>query len=286
MTLPKTKKKERIDWHSAFYDAIRQELAEYSDILHFEREHQLNYEPFRIDVLIIKKHAEVTINKNIAKIFRGCNIFEYKNPKETMGIKEFYKLYGYACLYFSIHDISLLDITLTMVGTRNPRKLINHLRKQRGYRINETGSGVYEVEGDIFPIQIIESKKLPKDENIWLESLRDDLKIEGITKILEIRENTYPTASIQAYLYALVTANFGTIEEMKNMDKKSFLEMISGLELVDEIKEEGREEGIELSVKIIYELIKQTPVVDIAEMYKTSVQKVDQLRTAMMQESA
>ena len=68
---------ESIDWHAAFYDAIQQELIHYSNVLHFEREHQLNDEPLRIDVLVIRKQADVKIEKNIAEIYRGHNLVEY-----------------------------------------------------------------------------------------------------------------------------------------------------------------------------------------------------------------
>ena len=48
----------RIAWHPAFYQAIRAELVQYEDILHYEAEHQLTSEPLRMDILIIKKEKE------------------------------------------------------------------------------------------------------------------------------------------------------------------------------------------------------------------------------------
>ena len=49
---------------------------------------------------------------------------------------------------------------------------------------------------------------------------------------------------------------------------------------------EGRVEGIELSAKIINELNKKTPIEEIATRYKTSIQTIDQLRSAIKQVSA
>ena len=171
-----------------------------------------------------------------------------KNPYESMDIKSFYKLYGYACLYLNIHEVSLQDITLTMVGSPKPRNLLSHLQKQRKYRVAETHPGIYSVEGDIFPIQLIESKKLSKGENIWLQNLRNGLSIDGISRILELGNSLNQNKKIKAYMHALVLANIETVEEMKRMSKQSIIAMIRQLEWFDEIKQE---EEIRTLLKLI-----------------------------------
>ena len=55
---------------------------------------------------------------------------------------------------------------------------------------------------------------------------------------------------------------------------------------VEEGREEGRDEGLDLSTVIISELMKQTPVDEIATLYNTSVQKVNNIRSALMKVSA
>ena len=50
--------------------------------------------------------------------------------------------------------------------------------------------------------------------------------------------------------------------------------------------EEGLEKGLDISTEIIRELLKQTPVEEIAARYNTPVQKVIKLRTALFQVSA
>ena len=35
--------------------------------------------------------------------------------------------------------------------------------------VDERSSGIYTVEGDILPIQIIDSRQLSADENLWLK---------------------------------------------------------------------------------------------------------------------
>ena len=51
-------------------------------------------------------------------------------------------------------------------------------------------------------------------------------------------------------------------------------------------REEGFEEGLDLSAEIIEEIFKQTPAKEIAKKYKTTIQKVNQLKSIIMRESA
>ena len=65
-----------IQWHQGFYSGLELELREYKDILTFETEHQLNREPLRIDVLVIRKTGSRDITRSIGAFFRGHNIIE------------------------------------------------------------------------------------------------------------------------------------------------------------------------------------------------------------------
>ena len=69
----------KIYWHEAFYEALKLELHQYKDFLEFQHEHHLSKEALRIDVLVVKKNTDVQIKKNIGKIFKRHNIFEYKS---------------------------------------------------------------------------------------------------------------------------------------------------------------------------------------------------------------
>jgi hypothetical protein len=48
-------------------------------------------------------------------------------------VADFYKVYGYACLYASQEKVDVTELTITFVGSRYPRKLLSHLKKVRGY---------------------------------------------------------------------------------------------------------------------------------------------------------
>jgi hypothetical protein len=58
-----------------------------------------------------------------------------------------------------------------------------HLGKVRGYCVEEKSPGIYTVIGDIIPIQIIDSRKLSEEENIWLKDLDNELDVSRINRL-------------------------------------------------------------------------------------------------------
>ena len=111
-----------LQWHPAFYAGIQIELEAEADLLLFENEHQLGTKPKEIDVLIVKKERDVSIRKNIGRIFRTHNIVEYKSPKDYLSVDDFYKADTAQADSIAIHDI-----TITFVCHRYPRSLMRHL---------------------------------------------------------------------------------------------------------------------------------------------------------------
>jgi len=239
----------KLQWHPAFLQAIQAELFDYRDFLEFRYEYQLTSEPLRIDLLIIKKMKDVPINKNIARIFRTDNVVEYKSPEDYLSVKGFWKVYAYANFYAAITPgVDLSDITLTFVGSRHPRKLLRYLTGVRGYTVREVSRGIYHVSGDYIPIQIIESKKLSRDENLWLKSLRDDLKIDDAKAILQERQKK--ETSLDAYMDILLRGNPETFLEVQNMARRpTFEEVFTKAGIIPEWLERGRKQGIEMGIE-------------------------------------
>jgi len=130
-------------------------------------------------VLIIKNNSKKSIQKNIGRIFRTYNIIEYKSPSDYLSIDDFYLVYAYACLYKSdtqkVDDIPATEITISFVCHSFPYKVLKHLKAIRNYSIEKQENGVYYVKGDFFPIQIIHTPELSREENLWLKSLTDHL---------------------------------------------------------------------------------------------------------------
>jgi hypothetical protein len=215
----KLQNEDGICWHPAFVEAIQLELDEYSRDLQFIPEHPLNTEPLRIDVVIIKKSKDVPIGKNIASIFRKENIIEYKSPEDYVSVEDFYKVYGYACLYQSLNKADIRELTISFVESRYPRELLSHLHEERGYTVEEKQPGIYLVKGDILPIQVIDSRKLSEDENIWLRDLSNKLDMPELQRIAaEIRrQGKANVARLKAYLDAITRANLKSLREVMRM---------------------------------------------------------------------
>jgi hypothetical protein len=232
-------------WHPAFCEAVQQELFDYRDSLEFKFEHPLNTEPLCIDLLIIKKHKDVVIDKNIARIFRADNLLEYKSPGDYMSVNDFLKVNAYANLYAAITPgVKFAELTLTFVEYRHPRKLLKYLTGTRGYTVHATSPGIYMVSGDYLPIQIIESSKLPEQENLWLRSLKKGLQTVNADVILNEAEKCGNKASLGAYLDVLLKANPEAFLEARNMARRkrspTFEEVFTKAGIIPEWIERGR----------------------------------------------
>ena len=210
----------QIPWHPAFVEALQLELEAYKDVLEFIPELQLTTEPLRIDCVVIKKKKEVKIKKSIGAIFRTWNLIEYKSPDDYVSVMDFYKVYGYACIYTFLNEIPITDLTITFVESHHPRKLIKHLETVRRYTVAKTSAGVYTVEGDIFPIQIIDSRELSAEDCVWLKNLDNELNHSAVELISIKIAQQGKSARIDAYAYAIAYANSKIMED-KYMTSKA-----------------------------------------------------------------
>jgi hypothetical protein len=208
---------EHIPWHPAFVEALQMELEAYQDALEFYPEFQLTSEPLRIDCVVVKKTKDIKIQKNIAAIFRTWNLLEYKSPDDYVSVSDFYKVYGYACLYSSLENVPITELTVTFIESRYPEKLLGHIKEERGYTVEETGPGIYNIRGDIVPIQIIDSRLLSVEENVWLRSLSNRLDISAFRQIRGRIFQLDKAARIAAYLNAILRANAGAMREVIQM---------------------------------------------------------------------
>ena len=237
-------------WHPAFLQAIQLELSDYKDSLEFKYEYQLTSEPLRIDLLIIKKPKQLTIDKNIARIFRTDNLLEYKSPDDYLSVKDFLKVYAYANLYAAITpSVELSDLTLTFIENRHPRKLLEYLVNTRHYKTEEISKGIYFISGDYIPIQIIESKKLSESENLWLKSLTNDLEVQSMSAILEKRNQRIDGGFPGAYFEILLRANPEIFLEVYRMETATFEEVFTEAGIIPQWIERGIERGIEQGIE-------------------------------------
>jgi len=218
----------QLPWHAAFFQAMQAELFDYRDVLVFESEHQITTEPLRIDLLVIKKTNQLAIAKNIARIFRAINLVEYKSPDDYLSVKDFFKAIAYANLYAATSpDADLSDLTITFVGNRKPRSLIKYLSTERGYVVEETSPGIHFIAGAYIPIQIIESKKLPESENLWLNSLVKGLKTHRADAIFKENRRWQNKLPLDVYWDVVLEANYKAFMEVFEMQTMAFEEAVT-----------------------------------------------------------
>lgn len=218
----RNEKKKLLQWHSAFFAGMQIELEEEADNLIFENEHTLSTKPMQIDVLIIKKNTQKQIQKNIGRIFRKYNIVEYKSPDDYLSIDDFYKVYGYTCFYKSdtgkTNEIKTEDLTISLVCSRYPRDLIQHLKTERHISVTKQSEGIYYIEDSIFPIQIIVTSQLPEDTNLWLKNLTNKLNKKSIAqKLVSIYSQHSKERLYKSVMNIIVRANETCFKEDKIM---------------------------------------------------------------------
>ena len=186
--MAKKKKGYRLQWHPAFYAGLQIELGKDAGNLIFENEHQLSTKTLGIDVLVIKKDADIPIHKNIGRIFRKYNLVEYKSPSDYLSIDDFYKGYAYASLYKSLaeheDEIKTSEMTITFISRRYPRKLEKYLLEKRNYHFVKSEEGIFHIAGNDFVMQLIVTSQITKEENLWLWSLCNQIKDTGTVERL------------------------------------------------------------------------------------------------------
>lgn len=243
--IEKKLEKKLLQWHPAFYASLQIELAEEAAMLTFENEHLLSTKPMQIDVLIIKKQPNYTVKKNIGRIFRTHNIIEYKAPGDYISIDDYYKVFAYTYFYKSstthTNEIPISDLTITFVCQKYPKTLFSHLTTERHLTINKVNTGIYYIQSDTLPVQVLISSQLSDTENIWLKSLTNDLSNKDtINKLTEDYAHHKRDELYKSVMNIIVRANYEQFEEGQNM-----CEALSELWMDDIIaaKDEGRLEG-------------------------------------------
>ncbi len=254
------KDEEKLHWHPAFLAAMQIDFGEEAEKLQFISEHELSKMPMRIDVLVIKKVVGTPLRRKIGRILRGHNIFEYKSPTDSLSIDDFYKAYGYTCFYKSggevIDEIRASDVTITFVCNHYPRKMLNKLKAERNITVRRVDSGIYYLEGDAIPIQLLLTRKLSTDENLWLKSLNMELrKDEHMVKLLDDYERHHNSPNYQAAMYLIARANQKMMKEARAMGDV-LIRALYKEEIDEEVAKRQQEIEQELTIRVTVEVTK------------------------------
>ena len=199
---------------------MKARVREYSEWLVITTEHSLTHEALIMDMLIVKKDPNIEITKNIGRIFRTHNIVEYKSEKDSLSISDYNKVLAYALLYSSFEKAPLADVTVTFSLTMRPRKLLKNLEHERGLGLVNAGNGITYIMGEILPVQIIESMKLPDDENLFMKNLRSGFSAEEITEILKKYDELFVLDTKNVYIDRLIKANKDACKEAIMMSEE------------------------------------------------------------------
>ena len=209
---PRKRKRFRVDWHEAACCAFQIELRDYADILEYITEYVLGRNYYRIDLLIIKKLADVTIPKNIALIFQTFNLLEIKGIGSSVNTDSYYRMIGYAGLFINqtggANRYSALDVSLTFLSLHSPRKLMKHLKNERKLTVAKVSSGVYYINKETFVAQIIVTKELPSEDNLHLHFLTDRSWNGTLAeKLIDDYKKHQEEDIYRRYLHQIMTAN-------------------------------------------------------------------------------
>jgi len=248
----------KVFWHEAFFEALQLEFYRYQDFLEFKDEYPLSKEALIMDVLVIKKKPSERLDKNIGKIFKTHNIFEFKSETDSLTERDYNKVIAYALLYSSFAPASVLDITVSFVVTVHPRELLKYLGNERRFMIRTSEAGIYYIDGDTFPVQILESKLLLPDENVFLRNLRSNLSTDDVTKTAEAYKRLKPFEKKNVYLDRLIQANRDVFKEAMTMStvvKELFLEVAEQDDWFKDRLQQDRLENAKVTAKVTAKVI-------------------------------
>lgn len=253
---------DRIAWHPGFASAMQLELGAYRDSLTFETEHELNRQPLRIDLLVVKKNAGVRIEHDVGSIFRGHNIMEFKSERDSLSIDDMIKAIAYGCLYKAygphLDAIGLDDVTITLVRHGRPVGLFKRLASY-GCEVHLRVPGVYDIGGLIFAVQVVVTSELEQTDHVWLASLASGLEtiqLRALVRAAGFLENQGEQRLADAVLDVVARANSDALERLKEEDEmgKSLYEIMkpeideaiakARVEAIREGHAEGRAEGL------------------------------------------
>jgi len=211
-------------WHPPFYQGLIAVLDPTEEALGFQDEHRLSKESLRIDVVVTAKSEVVPANHVLAEQFKGHNLFEYKAHNDTLTVQDYTASIGKGHLYSAFCNVPLDDITVTFVLHKHPRNVIHYLKNVRKFMVEDKENGLFHVSGDVFPVQILVSKK---DDNVILRNLHDNLTPAEIVETINAFEKLRPGEK-NVYVERIILANLSAYKEALEMYptlKEAFFEL-------------------------------------------------------------
>ena len=260
-------------WHPPFYQGLIAVLDPTEEALDFQDEHRLSKESLRIDVVVTQKNGTIPANHDIVKEFKKYNLFEYKAHNDSLTVEDYIACVGKGHLYAAFNNVSLNDITIIFVSNKHPRTVIQYLKEVRKFTVKDKENGLFHVQGDVFPVQILVSKK---DDNIVLRNLHDNLTPAEVFETINAFEKLRQGEK-NVYVERIILANWNAYKEASKMYptlKERFLE-IEQEGWFDELKQkEVNQERLEIAKGL---KLKNVPLSIIVDTTKIPLQEVEAL---------
>ena len=154
------------------------------------------------------------------------------------------------------------------------------MRENGGCKVAESSPGIYTVTGERFPIQVINSRRLPLEENLWLGSLSDKLDAAGFGRVSMEAHRQGKTFRLGAYLHAIMRANPRALKEAIEMDDTLTLEkVLEETGLIAKWETRGEEKGLEKGLEIAAQnaLAKGYPLETIRDITGLDMEAIEKL---------
>ena len=188
------------DWHSWFYAQLMITLHRFFPAVTVYREVPLGAQPPRADFVVVENGDIIDLGLPIFKIFRKYNLLEFKSPDDELSKSVLWKVVGYAGFYISQHEeqISSGDVTLTLVRSTKPRKLLKDMAK---FIRNDEANGIYHIKGweVAFPIQIVVTSELEGKEYAGFRAISKRPELDDIRQMLENGEKETDSFTLDQY---------------------------------------------------------------------------------------
>ena len=244
--------KERLAWHPAFASSVQLDLLRFGGMLEYETEHELNRQPLRIDLVVVRKDPALSIERGYASAFRGHNLLEYKSEQDSLTMDDLFKTVAYGCLYKAYgtcagpvrHD----DVTLTLVRRTRPSGLLADL-ESAGFPIEGPEPGIYDVRGLQFPTRVVVTSAIDPADGLWLASLGSEVpdgQLRDLVQAAGALEEPSARLLSDAALEVILRANGDAIVRLKEEDEKMYLTLRQNMQKeIDEAAATYMQQGLE-----------------------------------------
>ena len=121
------------------------------------------------------------------------------------------------------------------------------LIQERGFVVTKQENGIYYINGDTFPVQMILTSELTEKYNFWLRNLTNDIREKATVEELFTEYDKHKDEKLyMSVMDIIVRANIEKMEEVKGMCE-ALLELMK--DELDASRSEGMQQGIQQGVQ-------------------------------------